>query len=505
MKRTILIRLILLLSLGLVSSVQPGQTAPAEVSGVYLPMVLQGYKPPSDSPFWIEVAALHEITPPPGAAAPTAMSEAKYQAYKAYLAEVFPTLVSALVDSGAGGTRIFLKWSEIEPAAPVSGQPPNYTWTWYDDRIHELAQTELKVLITIGVPPSWASTSTCPPIDADHLDEYARFVTDLVNRYKAPPYYVKNWELDNEPDNTSTGGVTFGFGCWGAHPAEYAAMAAAGYGAIKAADPEAYVLMGGLAYDWFTEYAGPFNRYFSDDVMTNNGAQYFDALNIHYFPDWHAEWERWTVGNKPTCGVVDDGLGTTYDTYGIDIIAKATHFRNRMSTCFSVNKPLWVTELADHGIVTTTASLNQQARYIIQGNVRGMAAGAVKIVWYALTTPNDDQDQALLFSNLSPKPAFTAFKTLSAQLRGYQYLSTLNTPGVEGYVFSAPASANKTVAWSSSSGLLTFAPASQLQVVDRQGNVGTINDGSASDQDHSFNGSIQVQMTIEPIFFQVIR
>ena len=179
------------------------------------------------------------------------------------------------------------------------------------------------------------------------------------------------------------------------------------------------VLMGGIAYDWFTEYGGPFNRYFSDEVMTHTVGESFDALNIHYFPTFHGEWERWTVGTKPTCGNVEDGLGKPYDVVGVDIIAKASHFRNRMSTCFRVNKPLWVTELGERGIVTDTESLaNQQARYVIQGNVRSLAAGAVKIVWYALSTPGDANDMALLFADLSPKPAFIAFKTLTSELMG---------------------------------------------------------------------------------------
>jgi Cellulase (glycosyl hydrolase family 5) len=498
-KKSITIRLFLLLCIGLVSTAQPGQKASAEDSAVFLPLVLQGYKPLSDSPFWIEIAAITQITPT-GVAAPNAMSESKW---RSYLAEVFPTLVDALAESGAGGTRIFINWSWIESQLPVPGQPPNYSWTWYDDRIREIGKTELKIIATVATPPSWASSTICPPINTDHLDEYAQFLTDLVNRYKAAPYRIKYWELDNEPDNTTTNGAVAGYGCWGDHGAEYAAMAATAYAAIKAADPEAYVLMGGIAHDWFTEYLGPFNRYFSDDVMANSGALNFDALNIHYFPDFHLEWERWTIGNKPTCGIVDDGLGATYDAVGIDLAAKASHFRNRMSTCFGVSKPLWVTELGAHGVVTDTASLNEQARYVIQGNVRGSAAGAKKIVWYALLTPSNNDDSALLYDDLSPKPAFTAFKTLTSELMGYQYLTTLNITNGEGYVFSSSTQANKTVAWGS--GMLTFTPASQLRTVDRYGNVGTVYDGSTSDQDHSVNRSIRLQMTIEPIFFQIIN
>jgi O-glycosyl hydrolase len=493
----------LLLCLALVFTAQPGQKVSAGNFGVYLPSLLKNYKLPSNSPFWVEIAAIAQITPT-RVAAPNAISESEW---RSYLAEVFPTLVDALVDSGAGGTRVFIHWSWIEGILPEPGQPPNYSWTWYDDRMREIARSELQIIATVGEPPTWASTSPCPPIDADHLDEYARFLTDIVNRYKDPPYNVKYWELDNEPDATGENGVQYGFGCWGNKGAEYATMLATGYAAVKAADPGAFVLMGGLAYDAFTEWGGTFNRYFPDDVMANDGDQYIDALNIHYFPDFHNEWERWTTGNKPTCGNVEDGLGDPYDAVGVDIIAKASHFRNRMSTCFEVNKPLWITELAEHGVVTDTASLNQQARYVIQGNVRSLAAGAKKIVWYALTTPSDAYDQALLFTDLSPKPAFTAFKTLSTELRDYQYLATVNAPNVEGYVFSALAQANKTVAWVSgvSSGVLTLTPASQVRVVDRDGHVVTVNDGSISDLDLSINGTIQLRMTIEPLFIQVIH
>jgi hypothetical protein len=499
------IRLFLLFCLGLVSNARAGQEVIAENSGVFLPLVLRSYKPASDSPFWIDIAALHQIIPH-GVDIPLAISEVKW---KSYLEKVFPTLVDALVESGAGGTRITIMWSDIEGNEPETGQPPNYSWSWYDARLREIARTGLQIIGTVIKPPAWASVSNCPPLDSDHLDEYARFLTDLVNRYKAPPYHIKLWELDNEPDYTVSNGPVLGYGCWGTHGPQYAAMLAAGYTAIKAADPEAFVLMGGLAYDGYNEFNGPFYRYFPDDVMTSNGSLYFDALNIHYFPDFHADWERWDPNSQdritgqlpaPTCGDLFDGQGTTYYAGGIDLIAKATHFRNRMSTCFRLNKPLWVTELADHGIEGNTGSLNQQARYVIQGNVRGLAAGVTKIVWYAMTTPNENDSQALLYVDLSPKPAFTAFKTLTSELEGYHYLATVNTTNVEGYVFSSPTQANKTVAWGR--GVMSFTPAHQLRVVDRNAEA-TIIDGNPLDLDRSVNGIIKIQLSSEPVFIQV--
>jgi hypothetical protein len=130
-----------------------------------------------------------------------------------------------------------------------------------------------------------------------------------------------------------------------------------------------------------------------------------------------------------------------------------------------------------------------------------MAAGVEKIVWYALTTPNDEDEQQLLYDDWSPKPGFYAFKKLTSELRGYEYDRTLNISNVEGYVFANNSGSEKVVAWGS--GSLTFTPASQLRVVDRDGNVTIIQDGGSSDLDGVQNGRIQFQTTKEPFFIKI--
>jgi hypothetical protein len=281
------------------------------------------------------------------------------------------------------------------------------------------------------------------------------------------------------------------------------------YEAIKAADPEATVLMGGVAYDWFLEYGGPFFRYFPDSVMASGGAEYFDALNFHYFPDFYREWERWDPASEdrlngwlpaPTCGDLFDGLGTAYEAGGIDLIAKANHFRNRMDTCFGVDKPIWLTELGEHGRAGDPNSLAQQARYVIQGTTRGLAAGIQNITWFVLVSPPyDAHEQGLLYEDdWSPKPAYYAYQTLTRELAGYTYSHTLDALDVEGYVFRDDRGQEKTVAWGS--GRVTFAPASLLRIVDRGGNVTVVEDGSAGDMDGSQNGEVVLQMVADPVF-----
>jgi len=456
------------------------------------------------SRFGLQIAALHEVTPYAMALQKEASERPQTEAEWVSLYEsAYVTLTTALRDSGAGWARVRVEWEEVEPNAPEAGQPPEYIW-WphYDIKLRLVAEAGVRLITTVADAPDWAASVPCAPIYPDRLDEFARFLTDVVNRYKGPPYYIKHWELLNEPDYDGTEGDNVGWSCWGNDADQYVQMLAVAYPAIKAADPEATVLMGGLAYDRFTEYGGPFLRYFADEVMANGGGAYIDGLNFHYFPAFHAEWERWVPhGNPPTCGNVEDGVGTPYEAWGIDLMAKANHFRNRMSTCHGVDKPVWITELAENGYPGNSNSLVGQARYVIQGNVRGLAAGAENVTWFALTTPNDPWELQLLFDDWTPKPAFGAYQTLTSQLGGYEYGRTLSVPDGEAYVFQGAGQQEKTVAWGS--GTITFAPAGQLRVVDREGNEMFVADGGAGDVDGTENGAVELQLSSDPVFVTV--
>ncbi|MBI1877143.1 MAG: cellulase family glycosylhydrolase [Chloroflexi bacterium] len=486
----------------------------------YLPLVINNSctVPEPPSPFSLQIAALHQVAGSQiaalhqieGASEETTLHPLTEAEWLAVYDAAYPTLMEALKESGADWARVRLSWNWIEPNAPQAGQPPEYLWgPYHDDKLRLVAETGVRMIATVADAPSWAAASPCAPIYPDRLDEFAQFLTDLVNHYKQPPYNIKHWELFNEPDGTWANLWAGGLGCWGNNAQQYAQMLAVAYPTIKAADPEATVLMGGVAHDWFTEYAGPFYRYFPDDVMALGGGNYIDGLSFHYFPDFSGEWDRWDPNSPdrrygwlpaPTCGNLFDGQGTPYEAYGVDLIAKTTHFRNRMRTCFGVNKPVWVTELAEHGYANNPASLTQQARYVIQGHVRGLAAGIENITWYALTTPNDSYEQGLLFNDWTPKPAFYAYKTLTTELKGYKYARTLSVSNGEGYVFSTPCGQEKTVAWGSGSLALG---GGRWRVVDRRGNISLISDGGPGDTDGAQNGTVKLQLSTDPLFISV--
>jgi hypothetical protein len=492
-----------------------GYTVADTLSTVFLPTVahnhLTGSTCPVESPFGLQIAALHQVLP---GEAPAHDSQPLTEAESLVLrGEPFPTLMEALEASGACWARVRLGWLWIQPNPP----PSDYYWDFhYDEKLRLVSETGVHLIATVDDIPGWAADSPCGLIYPERLDEFAQFLTDLVNHYKQPPYNIHHWELFNEPDGTWPDFVDRGLGCWGFYGDQYAQMLAVAYPAIKAADPEATVLMGGVAYDWFTEYGGPFYRYFPDDVMAAGGSDNLDVLNLHYFPDFHSEWERWDPNSEerrkgwlpaPTCGDVFDDQGTAYEAGGIDVIAKVSHFRNRLRTCFGVDKPVWVTELGEHGRPGDPVSLAQQARYVIQGNARALAAGVDNITWFALVSPPyDTAGQGLLYKDdWSPKPAFYAYQTLTSELMGYTYAYTLDVPNVEGYIFRDPYQREKTVAWGlvepegDDSVPLVFAPASRLRVADHQGNVTFVEDGGTGDADGMRNGAVELQLTADPV------
>ena len=472
---------------------------------VTLPVVFKSYRyrPPCtpESPFSNEIAAIHQIVPDELWATPErARAEAEWLER---IDEGFPTLVEALADSGACWTRVELKWSQIQPEPP----PADYDFdelAWFDERLQLLADSGVQIIALVHGVPDWAGEEAAGPIYQEQVPDFAQFLTDLVSRYKQPPYNVHHWQLFNEPDQTEQEGWPGGYGFDGDL---YADMLAQAYPAIKAVDSSAIVLMGGIAYDMFEEYEesdGPFYRYFPDDVMAAGGGSFIDATSFHYFPDFVREWERWNIYGPPTCGIVDDGLGTSYYAKGIDIIAKTRHFRNRMRVCAGVDKPIWLTELGEHGFDGDLPSLEQQARYVLQGYARALAVGVENITWFALVSPPYDyHQQGLLYEDdWSPKPAFYTYQTLTYELAGFQYSHTLDVPKVEGYVFRNDSGLEKVVAWSwgevHESGSLTFAPASQLQVVDREGQLSLIRDGGPGDADQ-VPGSVTIRLPAVPV------
>ena len=460
------------------------------------------------SPFSISIAAIHQIVP----VDETVLAEYQALPEEERLNAPFPSLQDALVASGATGTRVEIKWKQIQPSAPVPGQPVEYDWRWNDNKLRLIGEAGIQMLATIEFANEWAvepGLPSCGPINPEYMEDMVDFLKALVTRYKEPPYNIKFWELDNEPDSTVAWGENIGQGCWGLYPDRYVELLSHAYTAIKEIDPQATIVMGGLAYDFFIEYGGNFERNFPDGVMSAGGSQYFDIQNIHYFTDFRLEWERWNL-RTPTCGPLSEFSGLPYDAGGIDVLAKANHYINRMSFCHGVDKPIWFTEIAASSGRDGNHDLDWQARYVPQVYARSLSIGVENITWYGLTTPNQTDEQGLLFEDFRPKPAFFAYQTLTSQLMGFQFVTTIHEPGnIEGYAFLNPDGVVKYVLWkdeANTTGNVAFnlSPASQVKVVDYLGNERLIQDGGAGDLDGAQNKMVFLEISEIPLYLTVV-
>jgi hypothetical protein len=183
---------------------------------------------------------------------------------------------------------------------------------------------------------------------------------------------------------------------------------------------------------------------------------------------------------------------------------------NRMSTCHGVDKILWLTEIAASSGREGNHDLDWQARYVPQVYARSLSLGVENITWYGLTTPNQADEQGLLFEDFRPKPSFFAYQTMTSQLMGYQFFRTIHEPGnIEGYAFVNSAGEEKYVLWrdeANTTGNVAFnlSPAGQVKVVDYLGNESIVQDGGAGDLDGAQNGMIFVEVSEIPLYLTVV-
>jgi alpha-L-arabinofuranosidase len=325
-------------------------------------------------------------------------------------------------DAGARWIRVPLSWASIEPADTT---PANYNWSSLDLSVTNAAGRDIELILTIAGQPSWAAVYAMGPVtDTADLIE---FVGALVERYDGDEVddapgspRVRYFELYNEPDNADVGhAVHGGWGYWGHNGTGYANLLRTLYPVIKAANPQAKLVFGGLALDNF-EPNGPFDPDFLDDVLaTCQGHDCFDVMNYHYYPPFRSRWA----------------------SYGMGIIGKANYVRQKLVAYGFSDTPIVCTETswvsgADWG------SNELQSRYTVKAYVRGMAAGLDVVVWYRIDDRDDSSLPGLLDKSLQAKPAYSAFQNMTGMLEGavYQRLLTLaetNSDQIEGYVFQA--------------------------------------------------------------------
>ena len=139
------------------------------------------------------------------------------------------TYMPELRKLGAGFTKIYLIWNQIEP------EKGSFDWNTVDAFVNQLESPE-EGLIALFSASKWATRTSAemlPPSPAKQPEDYYRFVYELVRHCRGKVLY---WQNDAEPNNPVF---------WAGTKEEFVSGLETFYRAVKDADPDAKVIAGG--------------------------------------------------------------------------------------------------------------------------------------------------------------------------------------------------------------------------------------------------------------------
>ena len=170
---------------------------------------------------------------------------------------------------GLGWAKMQLQWWQVHPE-PGAGQ-----WFFYDGVINEAANQNLNLMVSVVGSPDWtraAANHIGPP---DDFNEYALFLTELINRYPGQIDAIEVWNEQNLDREWQTAS--------GISPEEYVRFLQVAYDAIKAADPDIIVISGALSPtgpgDW-VRWADDFE--YMDRALAAGMLSYTDCVGAHH-------------------------------------------------------------------------------------------------------------------------------------------------------------------------------------------------------------------------------
>ncbi len=316
-------------------------------------------------------------------------------------------------DAGARWDRFPFRWVDIEPA------PGEFDVQYQESQVTRNLSYGLNVIGILGATPAWAAacpTTTvaalpagrvsplwsewwhaCPPQNLDLAwddsnNHWSNHVQAVVDHFKDE---VDVWEIWNEPDAAWY---------WKGTPAQYARLLQVAYRAVKAADPEATVLFGGLAYWENPAFYMEVLDVLAADPEAAGHTHYFDVMSLHLYAN------------------VEQAHDIAAQV-GAEVAARVGPH------------PLWLTET---GIKVWTvgedecppdatdcppyysAEADEAAAYVIEAYADARAAGVERVLFFRLR--DDDVGQplehfGLLEGDYTVRPSYTAYQVAARYLR----------------------------------------------------------------------------------------
>lgn len=395
-----------------------------------------------------------------------------------------------LHEMGIHLSKVYLFWQQIEP------EKGKYDWKSVDALISQIGPED-ETLISVWSASGWAtqvSTDMLPPSAAKSLEDYYQFVYQLVKHCQGK---VKYWQNDCEPNNPVY---------WSGSDEEFITQLKVFYRAVKDADPDASVVLGG--YDglfnppgmW--EYPGQARGLSFFNKVINEASDYFDVFDLRLYGDPYTipyrvnyfKQKMEAVGSiKPMICTEYNGPGFYAFPENHEYIPVVMQWQEAISTrdtlAYEKIKQKMVNLYDSMGtlapqtqmfMMDCSEELNDQY-YRIQGrdmvmrNVLALAAGIEKTFYWDLWHDTEDTFNLMTMMYAKNKlmeyeqgaltksyPQVAVMERMSTYLNTSQSIQKINTPGKESlYLFEIlrKDQAPVMVAWEARD---TFAGESQL-------------------------------------------
>ena len=320
-----------------------------------------------------------------------------------------------LAEAGVRWAREEFPWAEIEP------RPGQYRWRWedrdYDAAVDALVARDIQVVGLLDYGPNR------PPADLqDWLSSWRAFVREMVQHYRGR---IRYWEIQNEENSRFFWGKVIYPGQdrpAEPDPALYARLLTTAYDEIKRADPDAKVILGGLAGITDDLRDRPQNYFHYLDQLHQAGAwDSFDILAVHPYREETNPEQPIERGNyDPARRTFDPNVPQRWN-----LVQELTAL-DRMASQFG-HKPIWLTELGWSRTALQTRAEQRgttpevvQADYLVRTYIQTIALPNVEqLFWFRFR--DRDSTFGIIDNNYHPKDAYRSYQKMTVLLVGSRF------------------------------------------------------------------------------------
>lgn len=250
--------------------------------------------------------------------------------------------------------------------------------------------------------PAFADGTDTPAVGKpiNENNPWARYVQRAVSRYKGK---ITAWEIWNEPDFRPVAATNY-FGFWSGSIEGYARILKVAHAVIRATDPSATVVMGGMAYWFQQDYFPRLLAVIARDPSAAAHGFYFDATAWHWYGQASLLYDRtlWVREHLRRYGLQDKRIWITETMLSVcdDPPSKERDIR------------------CDKGIAR--GNPQHQADFVWQALAYAFAAGVERVFLFQLYDDGHGpgENHGLIRNDNTPRPAFTAAKTAIGLMNG---------------------------------------------------------------------------------------